>query len=159
MLLLRARILDRGDGMRLRRLILLSIFYVAGCAKIEFNDGWVAGGAHFYDPAPYVLVTVSKDCTTNAVALVLPGRARTMSFLTGYGSTELSASFQNGMLTSVGQKTDTKIPETITALTGLASAIPGLIREAPVTCSPKAILFEIRDGTIDPNKPIQLPIS
>ncbi|MGA7644178.1 MAG: hypothetical protein WBW56_18410, partial [Syntrophobacteraceae bacterium] len=50
----------------------------------------------------------------------------------GYGSATLSLAFQNGMLTSVGQTTNTEVPETITALAGLvtsAAKIPSATKE------------------------------
>ena len=149
--------------MRPAQSVLLGTLCLAGCARVEFSDGWVQDGAHFYDPAPYVLVTVSKDCTTNAALVALPGSTRTAIFHSGYGSANLSANFQNGMLTSVGQQTDTKIPETITALTGIATAIPKLGAAPPTgapppppQCPARAILFRISNGTIDTTQPIQL---
>ena len=148
--------------MRLAWSILLGSLCLAGCARVEFSDGWVPDGAHFYDPVPYVLVTVSKDCTTNAALVALPGATRTAIFHSGYGSANLSANFQNGMLSSVGQQTDTKIPETITALTGIATAIPKLGAAPPTgaptppsPCPPRAILYQIHNGAID-TTPIQL---
>lgn len=149
--------------MRLPCSILLGVLGLAGCARVEFSDGWVPDGAHFYDPVPYVLVTESKDCTTTAALVALPGPARTAIFHSGYGSANLSANFQNGILSSVGQQTDTKIPETIAALTGIAAAVPKLAAPAaraapaPPACPAKAILFQIRNGTID-TTPIPLPI-
>ena len=150
--------------MRLAWSIFLGALCLDGCARVEFSDGWVQDGAHFYDPVPYVLVTVSKDCTTNAGLVALPGSTRTAIFHSGYGSANLSANFLNGMLTSVGQQTDTKIPETITALTGIATAIPKLGAAPPLAgapppppqCPARAILFPIRNGTIDTTQPVQL---
>lgn len=132
-------------------------FMLASCARLAFSDGWASNGAHFFDPSPYLLVTVSKDCTTNASVIAFPGSPRTVSFNSGYGSANLSASFQNGMLSSVGQQTDPKVPETLTALTGLAKlAAPGFAQTAPAPCAAKAILFQIHDGKIDTTQPIQL---
>ena len=152
---------------RYRDLIVLSATLVAGCARLEFSEGWTTEGAHFYDPVPHILVTVGKDCTTSAAVTVLPGPKRTVSFHNGYGTANLSAAFQNGLLSSAGQQTDSKIPETITSLTGLATAIPKLAAAVkpgavspPPTCAPKALLFNIGDdGQVDPaQKPVQLTI-
>ena len=140
---------------------LAALGFLAGCAQLEFSDGWVSGGAHYYDPVPYVLVTVGKDCMADAKLIMLPGVPKTVSLKSGYGSANLSANFQNGMLASVGQQTDTKIPETITALTGAASAAAKIqtMRELPPTppsCTPKAVLYRINNGVID-QQPLPLP--
>ena len=68
----------------------------------------------------------------------------------GYGSANLSLAFQSGMLTSVGQTTDTKIPETITALAGMATAAGGFLKlapPAPKTEKPDFTLYEIDNSS------------
>jgi hypothetical protein len=140
---------------------LIGVGFLSGCAQLEFHDGWVSGGAHFYDPIPYVLVTVGKDCTASASVITVPGTPRTVLFHSGYGSANLSVAFQNGMLSSVGQQTDTKIPETITALTGLATAVTPKFAAAPkaTTCPPRAVLYPIdAQGRPESQKPIPLPL-
>ena len=82
----------------------------------------------------------------------------------GYGTADLSLSLEGGMLKSVGQKTDTKIPETITALgsivKGLAApkaAAPGAAPGAPQAEKPKFRLYEINlvDGKMVFNKVLE----
>jgi hypothetical protein len=53
----------------------------------------------------------------------LPGQKRSVGFKSGLGSAKLSVKTANGIITDVGQDTDTKIPETVTALTGLAKQL------------------------------------
>jgi hypothetical protein len=142
----------------------LSGLLVAGCSRVEFADGWTSGSAHYYDPVPYLVVTLAKDCSSNASVLLVPGKQRSISFSSGYGTSNLSANFQGGMLSSVGQQTDTKIPETITALTGLATAVPKLAAPAPGTpiqaqCTPKAMLYPIKDGQIDTTSATQIIVN
>jgi hypothetical protein len=58
----------------------------------------------------------------------------------------LSLAFQNGILTTVGQKTDTKIPETITAISTLpAKVMPK--GASPLTKPPAFELYEIDDSS------------
>ncbi len=109
---------------------------LAGCAQLEFGSGYDGGAATYYDPAPYLMISYNKDCEATASLITLPDptRPRHVRPRTGYGSAELSANFANGMLTSFGQKTDTKIPETITAATGLLKQLE--IKGAPSGCTP-----------------------
>jgi len=53
------------------------------------------------------------------------------------------------MIASVGQKTDTKVPETITAVSGLASNLTKLAAadtKDTVVCSPEGKLYPIVGG-------------
>ncbi len=85
-----------------------------------------------------------------------------MKFETGYGSSELSASFANGMIVSVGQKNDSKIPETITSIASLGTAAAMLnmyADERETGCTPTATLYPINDGVPDANNPVNFSIS
>ncbi len=145
-------------------LVMVCALALSGCARLEFytkpNLEGPETGVKFYYSKPYLLVArtpVPAKAATPATPTTpaMPATPATtqvqvsIQYLPdlenpvyaklkpGYGSTNLSLAFQNGILTSVGQNTDTKIPETITALTGMATAAAKLaeIREAP-PCPP-----------------------
>jgi hypothetical protein len=105
-----------------------------------------------------LLVTVTKDCISAASVLSLPGKVRSVSLHSGYGSSALSVSLSNGMITAVGQTVDSKIPETITAVSGLATAAKSLL-VAPgggttTVCTPVAAIYPIVNGVPDQSKPL-----
>ncbi len=130
---------------------------LAGCAHLEFKAS--EPGLTYFEPVPYLAVTRATDCKVTATVLVLPGEQRTLRFHSGYGSSDLSATLSNGMLQSVGQKTDTKVPETITALAGVATAFkagrPGEAKE-PV-CEARVRLYPIVKGAPDFDHPLTVP--
>lgn len=109
--------------------LLLGLIALSGCAGIDLgSDGLV-----YYDPEPYVLITTNKDCTQTITPVTLPGAKRSLKFKSGLGSAKLNVTLTNGMITTIGQETDTQIPQTITALTGLATAqIQGICSEETV---------------------------
>jgi hypothetical protein len=122
----------------------------------------------YRDSVPYMLVSTTADCITTSTVVSLPGTERSVSFKSGYGTADLSVAMNSGVITSVGQKTDTKIPETITAVSGLAKDVGGLFAlkaaadggAAPKvpTCIPTARLYAIRDGLIG-TKALEFPVA
>jgi hypothetical protein len=80
-----------------------------------------------------------------------------VAFHSGYGSADLSVALSNGLITSVGQKTDTKVPETLNAISGLIPAVAkvAIADVAPkgTECAPQSYLFKMVDGVPSP-KPI-----
>lgn len=121
---------------RLRVALFASIIVaLVGCAHISFHDPNDAKhtnvGVEYYKPKLYLLLTKGKE-GYNASILTLPDLAQPRYALLhpGYGSSELSLKLNNGILTDVGQKVDTKVPETITALGSLASSAGGLAKLA-----------------------------
>src|SRR5207247_7903357 len=98
-----------------------------GCAHISFHDPAKPGrdvGLEYYKLKLYLLVTSTKDGTKGEI-LTLPDLTQPRYALLhpGYGSSSLSIKLSNGVITEVGQTVDTKIPETITALGSLATAV------------------------------------
>jgi hypothetical protein len=131
---------------------------LAGCAHLEFNA--TEEGLTYFEPKPYLAVAKGVDCKVTVTVLVLPGKQRNLVFHSGYGTADLSASLANGMLQSVGQKTDTKIPETITALTAGAAAmrstrLPGETKETP--CDAHVRLYPVVNGAPDFDQPLTVP--
>jgi hypothetical protein len=124
---------------------------VSGCAQLEFRPEPTNDALTYYEPQPYLLVETDKDCATKSSVIVLPGKARSVKLRSGYGSSTLSVTLSNGMITNVNQEVDTKIPETITAVGGLAKnlADAGLFANAPASgCIGQSTLFPIVDGRI-----------
>lgn len=150
-----------------RQAFLVAALALGGCAPAQllFGEGYAKDGLTFYDPSPHLLVTVAADCTISSQVVAIPGKARSVRLKSGYGASELSVGFGNGLITSVGQKTDTKVPETIAAVGSLAASAAALVKgpgaqmappapaasptPKPKTCIPQASLYPINDGAID----------
>jgi len=126
---------------------------LSGCASIDFNAD--SNGAVYYEPLPYLFYSVTDKCVSSATVVTLPGAKRHLDFKTGYGSSSLSAEFSNGLLTKVGQTSDSKIPETLTSIGALATA--GILKsgESPA-CEQRAVLFPIENGVPNLDKPLDL---
>ena len=118
---------------------LLLACWSLGCGHLEFVDFQKGEGLTYYEPMPYLFLVITPECVTTANVIVLPGEKRTLKFVSGLGSTDLSVSVSNGMLTAVGQKTDTKIPETIGAIASLAGG--AVAARAVGGCTPTATLY------------------
>lgn len=130
---------------------------LSGCAHIDFGGE----GLTYYDPKPYLFVTTTKDCVTTAAVLSVPEQKKVMKFKSGYGSSELSATLSSGMIASVGQKSDAKVPETLASVAALATAVPGLKalnKGGQVTCTPTATLYPIEGGVPSLAKPLTFPV-
>ncbi|WP_310447295.1 hypothetical protein [Thiobacillus sp.] len=128
-----------------------------GCAGLDFGDQ----GLSFYEPKPYLFVSVNKDCVSTATLISLPGDRKFVKFKSGYGSSDLSVALSNGILTNAGQKVDTKVPETITSIASLGTAMAALSVEKgvkQVICIPSAILYPIVNGVPDLNSPAVFPV-
>ncbi|WP_373377626.1 hypothetical protein [Cupriavidus nantongensis] len=128
----------------------------AGCAGIKFHPERRDDGLTYFETKPYIFVAVDKACVSTATVVALPNKERSLTFASGYGSADLSVNLSSGMITSVGQKTDTKVPETMTAIGGLATA--GILSNGKqVVCEPSATLYPITDGLPQTTKPVPFP--
>jgi hypothetical protein len=126
-------------------------FAISGCAGLEFDQDPSAKGVLFFDPLPVLQIACDKDGASTASVLVLPdvSNPRHVKAVSGFGSAKSSVTFASGMLVSFGQETDTKIPETLTAVTGLAKVMAAADTggERPVTpCKPKLYYLEVESG-------------
>jgi hypothetical protein len=128
---------------RLPILLCLSLF-LSGCASVTLthvNDNDTSDGVHFYEPRPYLLVSkeVKKDANgkeenqfTNQI-IWFPDHSRRylVKVHSGWGTVNGSVKLQNGwMLDTLGAQMDSKIPETITAISGLVKEA-GALASAP----------------------------
>lgn len=141
----------------LRTIACLLPLAVSGCAGLTFNSSEREGALTYSEPVPYLFVAKSQDCSITATVISLPGEKRSVSFNSGYGSGELSLELNNGIINKVGQKTDTKVPETLTAIAGLAKvAGPKFVAEGKKqACVPNGALFPIVNG-VPSREPISL---
>lgn len=138
-------------------IFLSSSLALSGCAEMVVSNGFDAKSFHFYDPVPYLLVTVSGDCSVTSKVVAIPGAKRSVRLRGGYGSANLSAKFSGGLITDVGQQTDSKVPETLTAVAGLipkptAASSPELAGILDKSCKhdPEAHLYAINeDGSVN----------
>ncbi len=135
------------------------LLLLSGCAHIDFGGG----GMTYFDPKPYLFVSTTNECVTTATVIVIPNDKKLMKFESGYGSANLSVTLSNGMIASVGQNTDTKIPETLSSIAGLGTAAAGIRALATtgkqVICVPTAMLYPIVSGVPDLKHPLSFPIS
>lgn len=148
-------------------LVIVCAIVLSGCAKLQFyknpDFSGLEEGVKFYYSKPYLLVTRTFSTTPDgqtqitsvqASVVYLPDQKNPVyaRMKTGYGSANLSISITDGKLSSVGQQTDTKIPETITALTGMATAAAALRVQPPPTIGkpptkPEWTLYEIDNSS------------
>lgn len=79
---------------------LIAVSLLPGCGHLDFGPDQ---GLTYYDPKPYLFVSTTKDCVTTATTVMLPSAKRDVKLVAGYGTTDLSVSLTNGMISSVGQ--------------------------------------------------------
>jgi len=114
-------------GKRLS-LLAVSVFLIAGCAGVEITrvkDNKDNGGIRFYRPWPYLLV-IQTDKGVEAKTVYLPKKDEEYSIKvkSGLGTVNGSFTLTDGWnLTQFGDSRDSKIPDTITALTGTATSV------------------------------------
>jgi hypothetical protein len=113
----------------------------------------------YFEPVPYLFVAPAADCSPTATLVMLPGEKRYLKFVNGYGSVDLSVSLGNGgLISSVGQKADNKVSDTITSLASLQTALAAsaATRAAPASgCQDKARLYPIVNALL--GDPVALP--
>jgi hypothetical protein len=109
------------------------LFVLTGCAKVvvtHVGRDDLGDGVHFYEPRPYLLVGVQKkkdaagkesnEYTSEIIWLPDPSKRYSVKIEPGWGTVDGSVKLTDGwMLTELGAKSDSKIPETITAISGL----------------------------------------
>lgn len=133
-----------------------SVVFLSGCAGLTFGPESTTA-LTYYDPKPYLFISTNADCVSTATIISIPEKRKGVSFHSGYGSADLSVTLTGGMITSVGQKTDSKIPETLSSVASLATAI-GLARKAPNVdhACQGARLYRIDDGVVDKTPVVEI---
>jgi hypothetical protein len=141
-------------------LVLVGALATSGCAGLQFSGEERDDALTYFVPEPYLVVSISADCAWTANVISLPGQRRSVRFNNGYGTADLSLALSNGIITAVGQKTDSKIPETITAAAGLAKVIlpTTTAAEGPKkpSCNPETHLYAIKDGIPEKREAIRV---
>ena len=144
----------------MRRLVesFAAVSFLTGCAGLTFGPE-STNALTYYDPKPYLFISTTADCVSTATIISVPETKKGVSFNSGYGTADLSITLSGGMITAVGQKTDSKIPETLSSVATLATAVGGLRLTAPKegTCRPSARLYNIDKGVVDPKPVVVIP--
>jgi hypothetical protein len=135
--------------MRMFRVFLVAaLVAISGCATVEVKkttDADYKDGLRFYRPDSYLLVTVDKDGNLQTAIVSLPNKKQeyVVRTKTGLGATEMTASLDGGWnLTQLGAKVDSKIPETITAVTGAVTATLTAARGGVPAAAPRTAILE-----------------
>lgn len=134
-------------------------FLLSGCAGLQFQGEPTDDALSYYEPQPYLLIQRDGSCTYTAKVVSLPGRKRSVKFNSGLGSADLNLTMtEDGLITTVGQNTDTKVPDTIQAVTGLAKLIGGELAVAAdeTKCPARAAMFRIVNGRVDASDRVNL---
>jgi len=144
---------------KIAALVVATSGFLTGCAGLDFGKEGLA----YSNPKPYLFVTVDAECKSTATVMAMPADQKFVKFNSGLGTADMSLTFSNGMITSVGQKLDSKVPETVGAITNLGTAIAGGAKaasadKAPAICKPTASLIPINNGVPDMRSPIDIPI-
>jgi hypothetical protein len=102
------------------------VLLLAGCASVKFFDDQglkSETGLRVYSPKPYLLVEyqTTKTGSVKTSIVYLPDRTspQYIKIKPGIGSAALKLELANGILTSYGLTTDTKVPETLGKITDL----------------------------------------
>lgn len=123
-----------------RRMVMLGLvaayMFSSACATVQFIDPTKKDeknvGLKFYLSKPYLLVsrTGAKDNPIKVEVVYLPDQEHPQyaRFRAGLGSTVLSAKLTNSILTEYGQTSDSKVPETLTAIGSLAGSLAGAFK-------------------------------
>lgn len=114
-------------------LVLLPVLLVSSsCARMAvFSDPELKTrtAVRVYSSTPYVLVARGGEEKPTVVSIVhLPDlqNPQFIRFYSGLGSQKSSLAMSNGILTSLGFESDSKIPETIGAVAGLAKEVTAI---------------------------------
>ncbi len=177
--------------MKIFKISLLACIFLlsSSCATVKFYDSSSKKetGIKVYSAKPYILVeytkipsaqgpkkskTPSEDSLTIKTSIIyLPDlvNPQYIKIKPGIGSNDLKLTMTDGILTSYGLTTNTKIPETITAatglLTGLTSAVSslattskGIVRNIETLTTEKVEKpdFELYEFIIDNDNSIKL---
>lgn len=122
----------------------LSGMMAIGCARVEvrrLSDAERSSdatlGTRFMQPWPYLLVTeqskADKSVERMASVVYLPrtDAEYVVNVVPGWGTVDGSVQLKDGwMLQSVGVKADSKIPESISAISGFVTAASGILKGA-----------------------------
>lgn len=138
-------------NITLRISMLLLCFAFTGCASVKFLDKDGKNTGFAYHPAkPYLLIQTEKSAATAKIISIPDVSKECFVKKTGFlGSADLNLTVTDSMLTTIGAKTDSKIPETINALAALTNAGAAVAKPQAATLAeppvspPEVQLYEI----------------
>ncbi|MCD4811238.1 hypothetical protein K8R14_01355 [bacterium] len=112
--------------------IIFSLIIITGCSSVKFYDYSSETGKElgflYYPPKPYILIEKGdKNISTKLISLPDLAHPHRVKHSIGFGTAEMGFEIENGMIKSFNSKSDSKSPETITALTGFGTAKAALI--------------------------------
>ncbi len=149
----------------IKSVVLLCVL-LSACATVQItkvNDSTYKDGLRFYRPDLYLLVTKDKEENLQTTVISLPNKNEEYVLRTtaGIGAVEMSAKLEGGWnLTEIGSKIDSKVPETITALTGVAQAAGGIAAlRSSLPLKPGLYRIEFDGGKVNKLKRIELAIT
>jgi len=131
-----------------KAILILCCAMFSACATVEIKkitDSTYTDGLRFYRPEPYLLVTKDKDDKLQTAVIYLPNKTQEYALRTimGIGAIEMNATLTDGWnLTVIGAKIDSKVPETITAISGALSAARGAAATATLEPGLYRIAFD-----------------
>jgi hypothetical protein len=146
------------------------IFLLSSCSTVQFySDSNLSKktGLKVYSAKPYLLVeyakkdaakdnkkgkTPNEDTPGNMTSIIyLPdiGKPQYIKLKAGLGSSDLQVALTDGMVTSYGLKSDSKIPETITSIGGILTGLKALIAKSDSLAAEKSNLKEVEKPIFD----------
>lgn len=130
-----------------------SLLLLCACAGVEvreLKEGEAEKpGFTFYRPHPYLLVAKGQAGSAEVSLIYLPDRSKgyVIKKRDGLGSVDFRFTLENGWnLTQFGQTTDPKIPEMMTAVSGLVGSAASLLRPAPGSAKSTMVGDELPPG-------------
>ncbi len=118
--------------------VLAALTAIIGCTSVSFRDriaerDMASGdvGYEYYPPRPYLLVQAT-DKGREPKVFTVPDvtRKRYVKHHPGWGTMEFGFKSQDGLITEFNHKFDSKAAETVTAGSGMITALGGLAPEA-----------------------------
>lgn len=118
--------------MKIRYISIIGFVLLTGCSSVQFYDLSSSdkedSGFLYYPPKPYLLIEQGeKSITTKLVSIPDLSHPHRVKYKAGFGTAEMGFEIENGMIKTFNSKSDSKGPETITALTGIGTAKAALI--------------------------------
>jgi len=154
---------------------IFAVLSACGCAHVEvrpikrsaINDSAVTG-VRCYMPQPYLLVKITKkdnvpEIVTELISLPDLEHPLVAEVKPGWGSVNGSITLNDkGILTALGATIDSKIPESLGAVSGLLTAakafIPTATAPAKTEIEVYLIRLDIKGGQIVPGPAVLVPV-
>lgn len=118
-------------------IVLVTVIFLSGCSSIKVYRSQDADdpkkqGIKAYPPKPYIVVARAgengKIISVTPVMLPDLSDPHYIRQISGLGSANLTLGIEGGVLKTFGGNVDTKIPETITSIGGLATSYGALVK-------------------------------